>query len=260
MLSKKEIKKNFSSATTYYDQEALVQKSAALQLNKYLAPFIKNNDKILDLGSGSSFLAKNLCNSYANFNLKIYEIDLAQNMLNHWHNRPSNITPICGDFENFDFQGEKFDIIISSFALQWVKDFENFSKKIRQILKPGGMFIFCLPFDGSLSELIDASIESGCNFSFLPFPKINLLESSLIKNGFDLELLELENKLEFFDDALSAIKKIKKIGANYSLSSKKFINKKNLTDFNSFYLKNSLKKAKNPSISWNIAYIGAVAN
>ncbi len=258
MLNKKLIAHNFSASAKDYDQEADIQKQVANQLTQYLEPFIKSDLKILDLGSGSSFIAKNLCQNYGNFNLKICEIDLAKKMLQQWEDRPDNVEIINADFENFDFGKKKFDIIISSFSLQWLENYGDFFAKIKKTLSLNGIFIFCLPIQGSLSELEQSSLESGCNFNFLPLPSIDFLRNSLLENNFKINFLEIETIAEPFTTSVLALKKIKKLGAHYSYFSKKFISKKNLTDFNKFYLKYSVKNAKNPAISWNIAYIIAL--
>lgn len=258
MLNKKLIAHNFSASAKNYDQEADIQKQAASQLIQYLGPFIKADLKILDLGSGSSFIAKNLCQNYVDFNLQICEIDLAEKMLQQWESRPHNVQALHGDFENFDFGEKKFDIIISSFSLQWLENYSDFFAKIKKTLSLNGIFIFCLPIHNSLSELEQASLESGCNFNFLPLPQIDFLKNSLLENNFKINFLEIKTITEPFTTAVSALKKIKKLGAHYSYFSKKFISKKNLADFNKFYLKYFVKNAKNPAISWNIAYIIAL--
>lgn len=44
--------------------------------------------------------------------------------------------------EDIDFSSEEFDVVISSLAFHYVKDFNLICQKINQCLKPGGHFIF----------------------------------------------------------------------------------------------------------------------
>jgi malonyl-ACP O-methyltransferase BioC len=259
MLNKTLIAHNFSVAAKNYDNQANIQKHAANQLIEDLKDFIKPNLKILDLGSGTSFIAKKLCENYHDLNLEIHEIDLAKEMLNLWKARPSNVRAILGDFENFNFE-EKFDIITSSFSLQWLKNYDNFFAKIYKILNSKGIFIFCLPLAESLTELRKSSIESDCNFSFLELPKIDSLKNSLINNNLEVKSIKIKTEFEPCSNGFLALKKIKEIGANYSFNHKNFIGKNKIADFNNFYLKNSTKTTKTPSISWNIAYVTTYRN
>ena len=248
MLNKKIIAKNFSDAANNYNSQAQTQTIAAKKLVELVNPFIAKNSKILDIGSGTSFIEKNLTKNFSS-NIEIHEIDLAPQMLNHWQERPKNVIAICDDFENFQFKNNSFDIVASSFSLQWIENIDNCFKKIYEILTKNGVLIFCLPIFGSLEELIKSSIDSDCNFNFLSFFKETEIKNSLLKNQFSLnfsQVLEIEESCE---NAILALKKIKKTGASYSNHSQKAINKNKLINFNDFYLRNFLKEGKKLIVS-----------
>ena len=145
MFDKKIVKKNFSRGAKNYDEAALVQKITADELFNVSKEFIVKNQKILDLGSGSSFLAKKISENFLQGNLKIFELDLSVDMLELWCDRPENIFAIQGDIEQIPFQNHSFDIIFSSFSLQWVKNFPQNFLNFFSLLKSGGVFAFCLP-------------------------------------------------------------------------------------------------------------------
>ena len=110
MINKKIIKHNFSNKAAIYNDCALIQKTAAKKLCDLAKHFIGDESTILDLGSGTSFIAKNLAISQKN--IQIFEIDIAHNMLKHWDDRPQNVFPILADIENLPFKNhETFDII-----------------------------------------------------------------------------------------------------------------------------------------------------
>jgi len=256
MLDKKIIQKNFSRAAKDYDEAALVQKIAAKKLTSFLdAPTSENllrkssADKllILDLGSGTSFIAKTLLQQQKN--LKIYEIDIAAEMLNSWPNRPSNVIPTQADIENLPFEKNFFDLIISSFSLQWISDFEKNFSQFFSLLKPNGIFAFCLPTAGSLTELKSANL-----FNFNQLPEIKDLKSALKKSGFHEKFFAEEIVKQEFKNGLEALKSLKKIGANYSVQQKRIITKTQLDQFNKFCLKNFGTANKNIGISWSVSY------
>ena len=313
MLNKKIIGENFSRAAQNYEAVALVQKQAAEKLCHLASPFIRDDLRILDLGSGTGFVSRSLNNlqngprnkcgvtigeygvtigeygvTIGEYGVTIgewgttttekktpiccfspnvvtphsplvtphllrgplvFEADLSLSMLQQ---HPNNFKINC-DFENLPFRNHSFDILISSFSLQWLSDFEKNFLQFSALLKPHGIFAFCIPTDKSLEELKLASIESGCDFHFNILPKISDLKSALKKCGFEERLLELEVIKSEFTDAFQALKSIKKTGANYT-TKRKFVSKTQLTQFHSFCLKNFSQPNKKISISWNVSF------
>lgn len=253
MVDKKEIKKNFSKKSRNYDKFAEVQKSTANKVLELASPFINKNSKILDLGSGSSFLAKSLTNNY------VVELDLSLEMLKSWKDRPKNIIPIQGDFEDLPFEKNSFDIVLSSFSLQWAEDFNKLFKGVSSILKNNGKLIFAIPTSESLEELRIASSKSRCNFHFKELPETNLLEKSLLGSGLNKIDIIQDKTFQNFSSGIEALHSIKNIGANQTVKRRNLINKTNLKEFNDFCLKNFTimnrsSSTSEISISWNICY------
>jgi len=249
MLNKKIISENFSRAAKKYHQIAVVQKQSAEKLCHLASPFIKENFNIIDLGSGTGFIANNLAGKK---NLQIFEADLSLKMLQ----QSTNNLKINCDFENLPFKKNSFDILISSFSLQWLTDFNKNFAEFFLLLKPNGIFAFCLPTKESLKELKTANKATGCEFNFNTLPDADDLKSALKNCGFEEKFFQQEVvKLEFTSGS-EALKSIKNIGANGSnyLSKKNFVSKTQLTQFNSFCLKNFSAGNKNISISWEISF------
>ncbi len=267
-FDKKKLKLNFARSAQNYDKAAPIQRLVASKLCKIAAPFIQEKlnvmlslsrhdsghgpesclDKlsmtlrVLDLGSGTGFIATNL-----DKNLEIFESDLAFEMLQQ--NRSRNSLKIQADFENLPFKNNSFDILISSFSLQWLTDFDKNFAQFFALLKPKGILIFCLPTDGSLSELKAADI-----FNFNPLPKIADLETSLKKAGFSKISFEKEIVKQSFENGVEALKSLKRIGANYSEKNNKIITKTILAQFNNFCLKNFGTSTRKIETSWAVSY------
>ncbi len=239
------IAKNFSRGAKIYNDIAEPQLAAAKKLVRLASPFIANNSQILDLGCGTSFIAKEICQ---NFSAKIIETDISSDMLKSWIDRPKNVLAIQCDIENLPFGKKSFDIIFSSFALHWIKDFEKNFAQFSTLLKNNGILAFCIPTAGSLDELSSSNI-----FQFNKFPNNAIIKSALKKNGVKEIQFSCESKKQKFESGYEALKFIKKIGGN-STQSKKVISKTKLKEFNSFCLKNFSDDNKSFSISWNISY------
>ena len=307
MFDKKIIQKNFSRGAGRYDEAAVVQREAAKELceltakwtpqqvrgDNHLSPRTRCGvQKILDLGSGTSFVAKQILkqvqddgcglddrcglddgcgldddNKFHHHNpehhrhpephhrhpelvsgsQKIFELDLSAEMLRSWRDRPSNVFPTQGDIENPPFENHNFDLIISSFSLQWIEDFEKNFSKIFSLLKPNGTFAFCVPTFESLPELKAENI-----FNLNDLPKIEDLKSALKKSGFVEVFFQKKIVKQNFKNGYEALKSLKEIGANYSKKKEKKITK---TQLKHFRLKNFQQENKNPySLTWIEAY------
>jgi malonyl-CoA O-methyltransferase len=244
-FNKELINKNFSRAAFSYEEIATIQKAAAKKLVALASPFL-NQSQILDLGSGTGFVAKELLQK--NNQLKIVETDLSREMLSLWKNRPENVIAIECDIENLPFAKNSFDIITSSFVLHWLNDFEKSFEQFSNILKPNGILAFCLPTSETLKELRTAGI-----FHFNNFPEISYIEAILEKNNltkinFDCEIIKQE-----FDSGYNALKFIKKLGGNHH-AKPQIISKNQLKQFNNFCLKNSCPTTRKFSISWENSF------
>lgn len=266
---------NFSRYSKNYHKLAKIQHLVAKKLIEFANPFLqekfaKNSShlpNIIDLGCGTGFVKQEFFNIfYNNITANFYEVDLSLEMLkNNVNDKLSNnlFTKINADIKKLPFKNNSFDVIFSSFALQWLEKYEvifdNFAKIIKNCnnLQENGFLIIVLPITGSLQELKLANIASDCNFDFLNFPeKYNILlnlEKSGFKPLFDYEQIIDQN----FSSGTEALKSIKDIGANYA-NAGNIINKNKLKKFNQFLYENFSDIKSSTSfikISWNVAYI-----
>lgn len=253
MINKWIIQNNFSQKASTYNDLSIVQKNAAQKLCDlaFARNLINNNSTILDLGSGTSFIAKNLLQNKKD--LEIFEVDIAEKMLNHWTDRPENVFPILADIENLPFKNpETFDAVFSSFALQWIENFEELFAKLYSLLKPNGLLIFCFPTEKTFIEIKEANKESGCNFEMRELVNEGFVKNCLLKSNFKEKLFLCEVISQKYQSATMLLKGLKRNGSNYSQNraTKKPVTKKNLQKFNDFFSQNS-----NNVSSWNICYL-----
>ncbi|GIM33494.1 SAM-dependent methyltransferase [Paraclostridium bifermentans subsp. muricolitidis] len=108
-------------------------------LKKMLPKF--NDKNVLDIGCGFGWHCRYASENGAKY---VLGIDISKNMINRakettYHN---NIEYNCIAMEDLDVKGKSFDLIISSLALHYVKDFESICKKAYNILEKNGDFIF----------------------------------------------------------------------------------------------------------------------
>lgn len=96
---------------------------------------------VLDLGCGYGWHCIYAAQHGAS---RVIGIDLSEKMLEVARKKTefSQVTYQCMAIEEIEFAPEEFDIVFSSLALHYVESFENVACKVRECLKPGGIFVF----------------------------------------------------------------------------------------------------------------------
>ncbi len=96
--------------------------------------------KLLDLGAGSDALANALINRWPHMDVVLFDLPKCAAVIEKQITSQSGISVICGDY-NVDALGEDYDIIWASMSLYYAKDIVYVLSKIKQSLKPSGVFV-----------------------------------------------------------------------------------------------------------------------
>lgn len=109
------------------------------ELQKILPDF--HGKKVLDLGCGYGWHCKYAADNGAEY---VLGIDISHKMLETAESKNSDkkIKYLCAPMEDLDFARDSFDVVLSSLAFHYVKDFEPLIKNISVWLKQGGDFVF----------------------------------------------------------------------------------------------------------------------
>lgn len=96
---------------------------------------------VLDLGCGTGQFANYCVEKGA---AKVLAVDISKNMIDKAmkENNHEKIEYHCSPIEDFQFNHQTFDLIISSLAIHYIEDYDSLITKISQLLKDGGEFIF----------------------------------------------------------------------------------------------------------------------
>ena len=96
---------------------------------------------VLDLGCGYGWHCKYAAGHGARY---VLGTDISQKMLEAARGRNSgpSIEYRRAAMEDLDFQAESFDVVLSSLAFHYVKEFEPLVRNISRWLKPDGSFVF----------------------------------------------------------------------------------------------------------------------
>lgn len=96
---------------------------------------------VLDLGCGAGGHDRHLIELGAK---RVLGIDLSKNMINEAkkNTNDNKIEYKIMSMTDIDTLEEKFDLVVSSLALHYIEDYDGLCKKVYNILKDGGRFIF----------------------------------------------------------------------------------------------------------------------
>ncbi len=120
---------------------------------------IKENEIVLDVGSGSGDIASEILKK--NIPSSLYLLDLNEAMLLEGKKRlkkEKNIKYFIGNAEKLNFESNFFDKYIISFCLRNVTKYLLSLKEAYRVLKPGGKYC-CLEFSTPKSSLISSSYK-----------------------------------------------------------------------------------------------------
>jgi 2-polyprenyl-3-methyl-5-hydroxy-6-metoxy-1,4-benzoquinol methylase len=122
-------------------------------IERNIGNIFNGKNKILDIGGGSGRFAIPLS---ATHDVTIIEPNV--NAIKLLKERSSGINILNGLFENYDFEGKTFDIILIIEVMENFKDLDNIFQKLNSILNPNGIIIFSNLNSSSWKNLIRRKI------------------------------------------------------------------------------------------------------
>jgi trans-aconitate methyltransferase len=162
----------------------------------WIKSFVKESDKILDLGFGDGFSLKYF-QDHLDFTIIEGSKILCQKALNEIANLNSGIKVIETYFEEYS-PTEKFDVIIASHILEHVEDHHKILMKIHSWLKPSGTFISIVPNSESLHRRLGVALQMQENLDDLSARDLAVghvrvfdlktLDRDLKRNGFTVSI------------------------------------------------------------------------
>jgi len=210
--SKIRVAESFAKAAGSYDRYAHFQRDVADRLLSGIQG--EGVKRILDVGSGTGYCASKLLNQCHDAN--ITSLDIAQPMLGHASKAGTmqRESWVCGDGEELPFIDESFDLVVSSLAMQWCPDPEEFCNEIFRVLEPGGRAFISTLAEHTLTELRKSwsAIDSYAHVNdFLPCQDIEK-----VINAVPFSRVELNNIQEnhFYDSFNELCRELKGIGAH----------------------------------------------
>ncbi len=201
---------NFDATAADYDREAGLQKEIAARLCQLL-DIRPDSPRILDVGCGTGSLGEELLRRCPAAHVDL--LDASPAMLALAQARLQQVPPEAAPrlFRSVEDvpADSRYDLIVSSMALQWFDDLPCTLARLQQQLKAGGQLAFALPLEGSLAPFINAFENCG-----LVYPGLRYSSAGSI-----LKLLPPKSRCtslawdQDFPDTLSFIRHLHRLGA-----------------------------------------------
>lgn len=205
------IRRAFGAAAEGYEDSAGVQAIVAetvakLATQRRLAP----QARILEVGCGTGFLTRHIRAQWPDAELAVS--DLAPEMVRQAARNPM----LSASFFTMDgewpcFEGEWFDLILSSLAFQWFEDLPGALERLFALLRPGGSLIFSTMAERSFAEWRTAHAALGLTAGTPDYPSLDALKA-LVAAYPDGAAFDEEYGVEF-GSARAFLKHLKGIGA-----------------------------------------------
>jgi ubiquinone/menaquinone biosynthesis C-methylase UbiE len=152
----KETEETYDAMAHYYHEYRTSKFKGGWFFNEYLEmpAMLKalgnvKGKKVLDWGCGSGIYAKILSKREAN----VKGFDISKEMLKIAKRDNPHLDLRVGSGYKIPFK-EKFDIVFSSLALHYLKDFDKAFKEVHRVLNKGGVFLFSVA-----NPIVDASVS-----------------------------------------------------------------------------------------------------
>ena len=180
---KQRISEAFGAAADQYDDHAEPQRAAAAlvaDLAQRQQP--SGVQRILEIGCGTGLLTRHIQTRWPAAELVV--TDLSPEMLARTAKGAFvAATFLAMDGEAPPFEGEWFDLILSSLAFQWFDELEEAIGRLTRLLRPGGSLIFSTMGQGSFARWRQAHEACGLVAGVPAYPSLDDLRRMLATYG-----------------------------------------------------------------------------
>ncbi|GEJ56811.1 methyltransferase domain-containing protein [Anaeromyxobacter diazotrophicus] len=211
-VDKLRVRRAFGRAAGAYDAHTPVQEEVRARLLALALGAAPAPRRVLDVGAGTGALLAAL-RARAPGALGV-ATDLAHGMA--LAARERGAPAVAGDAEALPFRAGRFDLVLSSSALQWLPRLGPALAEMRRVLAPGGAVAVAFFGGETLHELREAwraALPAGAPDRTHRFHGEAELAAALEEAGLVPEVLTSERRVERHADPLELVRALRRIGA-----------------------------------------------
>ena len=216
-IDKSRVKKQFNSAAETYETFDFLQQEVSNRLFDRLQDILVSPRLIIDLGSGTGRAGELFEKSCKKS--EVINLDIAEDMLIRARDKKKyrifrRQKFLCGDIEAIPLKPNIADMAYSNLAIQWCPNLRLAFGAVKDVLKPGALFIFSTLGPDTLRELRDVF----STYSNMPhvnnFLDLHDVGDILSSSGFSDPVIESEEITVNYDSAAGLLRDLKGIGAS----------------------------------------------
>jgi malonyl-CoA O-methyltransferase len=214
-LDRARLRASFDRASAGYEAAASLQARIAAELLERLEPFRFAPAVVLDLGSGTGRVTRELKRHYPR--ARVVALDIAPGMLREArrHQRPwRRFDRVCGDALRLPLRDGSVDLVLSNLMLQWCDPLAAALSETRRVLTSGGFLCFSTFGPDTLHELRRAWAEADGYSHVNHFADMHEVGDALVRAGLTEPVLDVDRIEVGYADVLTLMRDLKAIGAH----------------------------------------------
>ena len=215
LIDKRDVRASFGRAAADYDRVAVLQREVGERLLQRLDAIRMAPERVLDLGTGTGYIARALLKRYRG--ARVVALDIAPPMLaqarrcDGWWRRPRFV---CGDIERLPFAEHSVDMLLSNLTLQWCNSLDAVFVEFRRVLRPGGTLLFTTFGPDTLRELRASWAAADAYTHVNRFLDIRDVGDALVRAGLFDPVLDVERFTLTYPDTQGLVRDLKTLGAH----------------------------------------------
>ncbi|HZR02686.1 MAG TPA: methyltransferase domain-containing protein [Burkholderiales bacterium] len=196
-IDRRRVRDHFDRAAARYDEAAVLQREVAARMLERLDLVKVDPQCVVDLGSGTGFVARALAARYPG--AQVVGLDASLRMLRAGPRRSSlwtrlrgatNWSAVVAEMECLPFASQSVDMFCSNLALEWSDRPTQIFSEVQRCLRDGGLFMFTTIGPDTLRELRRASPRAGR--SIHPLVDMHDVGDALINAGLSDPVMDME--------------------------------------------------------------------
>ncbi len=217
MINKIAVTSAFNKAAYSYDAQAVAQHSIAKRLMAMIAECnIASDAKVLEIGCGTGLLTKEIVHEMSPSHITINDISPQMGEIAKRYIDDKNIDAefICADAEEYAFEGDEYDLIASSSAMQWFVAPDRFVDQMASKMKRGGVMAISTFRADNLIEITSLSGKG------LEYPSVERLREIFEGASLHIEALIEERITLTFATTRDVLAHLRQTGVNNTSATK----------------------------------------
>jgi len=219
-INRRQVQHSFDRHATQYERNVLVQKRVVDRFTKLLRARTIDPRRVLDLGSGTGMLLRNLMGLYPASELIGLDLAFGMSQIARTNLAAySSVAFLNCDAETLPFLDNSFELVVSTSTFQWLESLDRVFSEAYRVLAPGGLFAFALFGERTLFELRTSYRNAwqragrGSEERTHSFHRLSEVEATLGRVGFSDVQSSSELEIDWYTDVPELLRAVRRIGA-----------------------------------------------